>query len=82
MKYISFNLPKCFIYLILTAIIRTTTDYIRGYGERYFSKNVIFRIFLMFLGQFTAIFFYLVQKLILNKQFKGNSYIFLIFSFQ
>ena len=76
MKYINFNLPKCFIYLILTAIIRTTTDYIRGYGERYFSKNVIFRIFLMFLGQFIAIFFYLVQKLILNKQFKGNSDIF------
>ena len=73
MKYISFNLPKCFIYLILIAIIRSLTDYIRNYGERYF-KNAIFRLFLMFLGQFTAIFFYLVQKLILNIQFKGNSY--------
>ena len=75
MKYISFNLPKCFIYLILIAIIRSLTDYIRNYGERYF-KNAIFRLFLMFLAQFAAIFFYLVQKLILNKQFKGNSYIF------
>ena len=75
MKYISFNLPKCFIYLILIAITRTITDYIRNYGERYF-KNAIFRLFLMFIGQFTAIFFYLIQKLILNIQFKGNSYIF------
>ena len=61
MKYISFNLPKCFIYLILIAITRTITDYIRGYGERYF-KNAIFRLILMFIGQFAAIFFYLVQK--------------------
>jgi hypothetical protein len=75
MKYISFNLPKCFIYLILIAIIRSLTDYIRNYGKKYF-KNAIFRLFLMFIGQFTAIFFYLIQKLILNKQFKGNSYIF------
>ena len=75
MKYISFNLPKCFIYLILIAIIRSLTDYIRNYGKKYF-KNAIFRLFLMFIGQFTAIFFYLIQKLILNIQFKGNSYIF------
>ena len=73
MKYISFNIPKCFLYLILIAITRTITDYIRNYGERYF-KFAIFRLFLMFIGQLFVIAFYLIQKKILNKQFNENNY--------
>ena len=73
MKYISFHLPKCFLYLILIAITRTITDYIRHYGERYF-KFAIFRLFLMFTGYLFAIVFYLIQKKILNKQFNENNY--------
>ena len=73
MKYISFNIPKCFLYLILIAITRTITDSIRYYGERYF-KFAIFRLFLMFTGYLSVIAFYLIQKKILNKQFNENNY--------
>ena len=73
MKYISFNIPKCFLYLILIAIARTITDSIRYYGKRYF-KSAIFRLFLMFTGYLSVIAFYLIQKKILNKQFNENNY--------
>ncbi len=73
MKYISFNIPKCFLYLILIAITRTITDYIRNYGKRYFNF-AIFRLFLMFTGYLSVIVFYLIQKKILNKQFNENNY--------
>ena len=73
MKYISFNIPKCFLYLIVIAIARTITDYIRNYGKRYF-KSAIFRLFLMFTGYLFVIVFYLIQKKILNKQFNENNY--------
>ena len=61
MKYISFNIPKCFLYLIVIAITRTITDSIRYYGKRYFNF-AIFRLFLMFTGYLSVIVFYLIQK--------------------
>ena len=76
MSLINFHIPRCCFYLILIAIIRTGTDFIRNIDnhENDF-KNPFFRSFIMFFSQIFAIFLLFIQKFYYKNVFiEGNEY--------
>ena len=61
MGYLEFHLPKCFLYLIILGILKTSTSLIRIKNPQIF-KYPLLRIFLMFCPQTFAIILYFYQQ--------------------
>ncbi len=64
MKFISFYIPNCSLYLIIISIIRTINDIIKKIEstKKYFD-NPLFSNFLMYIGESLSIILYLYQKI-------------------
>ena len=63
---IEFNKPKCYIYLILLPIFRTTNDFIRRYFPEFFASSFL-RLFLMFFSKSLALILILIERYRMNK---------------
>ena len=64
---IKFSKPKCYIYLILLPIFRTTNDFIRRYFPEFFSSSFL-RLFLMFFSKSLAFILYKIEKYRMKKK--------------
>ncbi len=77
MSLIQFGHPKCIFLIIIIIITQTIEQIIISQNFEYI--NPLFYLFLMFIGEFLSIFFYLYQicnkSIDINNQFK----IFIIF---
>ena len=73
MKFISFHIPNCSLYLIIISIIRTINDIItNNESTRKYFDNPLFYNFLMYIGESLSLFLYLYQKII-NKIWKQDN---------
>ena len=69
---IEFNKPKCYIYLILLPIFRTTNDFIRRYFPEFFSCFFL-RLFLMFFSKSLALILILIERYRMKKNINIKS---------
>ena len=69
---IHFNKPKCYIYLILLPIFRTTNDFIRRYFPEFFASSFL-RLFLMFFSKSLASILILIERYRMKKNINIKS---------
>ena len=69
---IHFNKPKCYIYLILLPIFRTTNDFIRRYFPEFFASSFL-RLFLMFFSKSLALILILIERYRMKKNINIKS---------
>ncbi len=69
---IEFNKPKCYIYLILLPIFRTTNDFIRRYFPEFFASSFL-RLFLMFFSKSLASILILIERYRMKKNINIKS---------
>ncbi len=82
MSLIQFGHPKCIFLIIIVAITQTIEQIIISQNFEYI--NPLFYLFLMFIGEFLSIFFYLYQicnkSIDINNQFINKYSLFFIFA--